>query len=207
MRIITVVLSCFAGALALLPQQAFAQSVSRTVELGAQFTTTKISDRERPNGIFQDINDTLIGGGVRIGYNISPRFAIEAEGNIFRRPSTDQGRRSQGLFGIKIGKRSENIGLFGKLRLGFMRFDRAFSFSATPLISLDMKDNVYLAVDLGGVVEFYPSRRTIIRFDLGDSIIRYSNRRVKNLQPGVIGDLDPYHGHNVQLGIGVGIRF
>ena len=207
MKRITVVLLCVTGVLALSGQQALAQSVPRTVELGAQFTTIKISDSEMPNGFFRDINDTLIGGGIRIGYNINRRLAIEAEGNIFRRPSTDQGRRSQGLFGVKAGKRSEAIGLFGKARFGFMRFDRTFAFTGAAPISLDIKNNVYPAIDLGGVLEIYPSRRTIVRFDLGDTIVRYSNRRVKDLQPGGIGNLDTYYGHNLQFGIGAGIRF
>lgn len=207
MRRITMGLLWLTAALSLLNQPAFAQSASRTVELGAQFTTTRISDTEMPNGFFRDISNTLIGGGVRIGYNLSQRIAVEAEGNIFRRPSTNQGRRSQGLFGIKTGKRYERVGLFGKARPGFMRFDRTFAFKSAGPISLDIKDNTYLALDLGGVVELYPSQRTIIRFDLGDAIIRYSNRRVRNLQPGGIGDLDTYYGHNLQFGVGVGIRF
>ena len=28
-------------------------------------------------------------------------------------------------------------------------------------------------MDVGGVVEFYPSRRVVTRFDVGDTIIRY----------------------------------
>lgn len=34
------------------------------------------------------------------------------------------------------------------------------------------------AVDLGGVVEWYPSKNTIVRFDAGDTIIRFGRRNV-----------------------------
>jgi len=49
------------------------------------------------------------------------------------------------------------------------------------------------ALDLGGVIEFYPSRRFVLRVDLGDTVIR-------NSQPGRTS-------HNFQFGAGIGIRF
>src|SRR5207248_1956566 len=57
------------------------------------------------------------------------------------------------------------------------------------------------------VLEFYPSRRTIVRFDAGDTMVRYG----KSFQP---INFDPAHlttapailKHNFQLTAGVGFR-
>jgi hypothetical protein len=74
-----------------------------------------------------DIDDTLAGGGIRLGYNITDKLSVEGEGNIFKLLSDPEGRRSKRLFGIKWGKRNENAGLCAKARPGFMRFDPNFS--------------------------------------------------------------------------------
>jgi len=36
---------------------------------------------------------------------------------------------------------------------------------------------MYFSMDVGGVVEFYPSRRIVTRPDIGDTIIRYGISR------------------------------
>jgi hypothetical protein len=55
------------------------------------------------------------------------------------------------------------------------------------------------AVDIGGIFEFYPTRRTIARFDLGDVMIR--NRSV-----GVPPCADCLS-HNLTSRFGVGVKF
>jgi hypothetical protein len=52
------------------------------------------------------------------------------------------------------------------------------------------------AFDMGGVVEFYPSRSTTVRFDLGDTIIRFRD-------PGYATQTT----HNLQFSAGFGFRF
>ena len=189
-------------------QQTFSQSLSRKAEIGGQFVLLKVSDD--PGEQFpapNDIEDTLVGGGIRFGYNISNSLAIEAEGNIFKRPSDREGRRSQGLFGVKWGKRNEKSGIFAKVRPGFMRFDRSFSFVRSGGNNTQDKTNVYLALDIGAVVEFYTSRRSIIRLDFGDTIVRYTNRQIEGFEPGAIPIVKTNYGHNFQFSVGVGFRF
>jgi hypothetical protein len=91
-------------------------------------------------------------GGIRLGYNLGKSLSVEAEGNIFARPSGREGRRSQGLFGIKWGKANQKAGIFGKVRPGFMRFDRIQSFVRSPLTNVEDKTNIYFALDVGAVV-------------------------------------------------------
>jgi hypothetical protein len=70
------------------------------------------------------------------------------------------------------------------------------------------------AFDLGGVLEFYPSKRIVTRFDAGDTLIKY-RRRDSNIPL-----FDPFGGvtlfpftvpgetrHNFQFSAGVGFRF
>ena len=46
----------------------------------------------------------------------------------------------------------------------------------------------YVATDIGGVVEYYPSSHTTIRIDAGDTILFYGGTAlgtVHNFQPGI----------------------
>lgn len=46
-----------------------------------------------------------------------------------------------------------------------------------PVFDLDrVVRSTHFSMDLGGVVEVYPSRRVIVRFDAGDTIVRYGPR-------------------------------
>jgi hypothetical protein len=51
------------------------------------------------------------------------------------------------------------------------------------------------ALDYGGVVELYPARPFALRFDVGDTVIRYSNF------------VTPFFTHNLQISTGVALRF
>jgi hypothetical protein len=61
-----------------------------------------------------------------------------------------------------------------------------------------------LAVDVGGVLELYPSRRAIVRLDAGDTIVR-----IRNATAGVIGApaVTTDTTHNFQFSVGFGYRF
>ena len=189
-------------------QFTLAQSRTRKVEVGAQLTILRITnDQEGQFPLPKDIEDTLVGGGIRLGFNITNTFTVEAEGNMFIRPSEFEGRRSEGFFGIKWGRRSEKAGVFAKARPGFTRFDRILTFVRSPETNVVDKTNVYFALDLGAVVEVYPSRRSIIRFDFGDTIVRFTNRRIEGLEMVNIPILKTYYGHHFQFSAGVGFRF
>jgi hypothetical protein len=57
-------------------------------------------------------------------------------------------------------------------------------------------------LDLGGVVELYPSRRVIIRFDVGDTV-----RRIGNQNLPLFSSRETSTRHSLQFSTGVGLRF
>lgn len=169
------------------------------------------------------------GFGARIGYNFTENVALEAEGNFFpREREFGGGRRSQALFGIKAGKRFEEVGVFVKARPGFVRFSQGDLSRPRPGIAcvavipppagcFEPTPQTHFAFDLGGVLEYYPSRRTLIRFDAGDTVIRMGEHRVpivlnpeadsSTARQVVVGVAPSDTTHNFQGSIGFGIRF
>lgn len=179
--------SLFAAAILLALAGVAAQAQSRyndtsKIEIGGQFVVTRLSDV---------IDDTNVGGGGRVTYNFTPNIALEGEMNYFPQDLTLIGATSsyQGLFGLKTGIRSEKAGIFGKIRPGFTRFDRISPMTTATQFTLD----------LGAVLELYPSHRTVVRFDIGDTMINYSTDLVPAASTGT--------SHNLQFGIGFGYRF
>lgn len=168
-------------------KDARAQSDGPKVDLGAQFSVIR----------FRDFDTTDAGVGGRIGYHFNDYISAEAEFNFF--PSDkdglfESGRKTQGLFGIKTGIRSEAAGIYGKIRPGFVRFSRNFDGFE------DSKTD--FALDVGGVLELYPSERSVVRFDVGDTIVYVGQR--SGALGALVGD---FTSHNFQFSIGVGIRF
>ena len=166
------------------------------------------------------------GFGARIGYNLTRDVTLEAEGNFFPRERAldddefNGGRKLQGLFGIKAGKRFESVGIFAKARPGFVNFDQGdlrlrpdilcVQIVPTPIGCFETRGRTDFAFDVGGVVELYPTARSIIRLDAGDTILRTGRHTVPVTVPnrgtfvvGVGSDTT----HNFQGSVGVGVRF
>jgi hypothetical protein len=169
-------------------------------------------------------HESVFGFGGRVGYNFSRYFAAEAELNFF--PQDDDvkaGRKIQGLFGVKAGKHFDKIGIFAKARPGFIRYEKGdyvfrsgivcLTIFPPPLACMQPVARTNFAIDLGGVVELYPSERTIIRFDAGDTIVRLPARSVAapdpDFGPGVLfGVPVPAETkHQFQGSVGFGFRF
>jgi Outer membrane protein beta-barrel domain len=172
-------------------QNAQAQSQSETpkVEIGAHYTFLRLRDF--------DTNDNGI--GTRVTFNLAESFGLEGELNFFPQGrinfatlASANSRRTQGLFGVKTGMRSEKFGIFGKFRPGFMRFSEGDSI---PGLSSSRTE---FAFDFGGVFEIYPSRHVALRVDLGDTVIRFSN-------PAIVAQ--PFYSNNLQIGTGIAFRF
>lgn len=186
----------------------------RRFEVGAQVSTLSIDDARGAQGRRE------AGFGGRLAYNVSDHVALEAEVNYFPRDyrliTTDftGGRVIQGLFGVKAGIRRGRFGLFGKARPGFQSSGRAVR-AAFPngngpdpsnRFGLEFFRATQLTADVGGVVEYYPSRRTILRVDVGDTITRYPDIQFIRFPEGVPGTEDVYM-HNAQVSVGFGFRF
>ena len=200
-------------ALLLFDQPARAQEQDAPkVEIGVQYSSLSINlpgfgGTENAPGV-----------GARVTYNLNDYFAVEAEGNIFPAVTptdyTTGGDPRQVQFGVKAGKRWKRFGLFAKARPGFVSFSETLvpvqgQSGAITVFSFDRERKTHFSTDVGGVLEFYPSRRMLVRFDGGDTIIRYGeHQEFLNTSTGlVIGPVAPEVKHNFQFTAGVGFRF
>jgi hypothetical protein len=195
-----------------LPQQARAQAEDAPrYEVGGQFSILR---RREPS------TDTRPGFGGRFTVNLTDNVAAEAQVDFYPGESPFKGgRMTSGLFGFKAGKRYQRFGIYAKARPGFVHFSRAFAgFTEVPttgnppssFFEPQFRGQTEFAVDLGGVVEFYPTRRIVTRFDVGDTIIRYKERttNVVVVNNGLLPFTQPGETrHNIQFSAGIGFRF
>ena len=163
------------------------------------------------------------GFGGRFTFNLNDNIAFEAEGNYFTRDRIGlpdpSGHMFQAQFGGKVGKRFDRWGVFAKARPGFVGFTevselistRVLTFPFPPFQAIvgDFRTVHQLnpSLDLGGVVEFYVSRRWMARFDVGDTIIRYRELRTSGNASAPIFTRPPEWRHNLQISSGIGFRF
>ena len=186
-------------------------------EVGAQFSVLGINDPQGLNDIFPR---TELGMGGRLSYNLNRHFALEAEVNFFPRDyrkvrsNFTGGRMTEGLFGLKAGLRKNKFGIFGKVRPGFESSGRAEIARfpngngpdrQNPFGFEDMRATQF-ALDVGGVFELYPSRRTIVRFDFGDTIVRYPGIPFTQIPQGTIV-VKSLYSNKLQFSAGLGFRF
>jgi len=173
---------------------------------------------------------TQPGFGGRFGYNLNSNVSFEAELNVF--PGADSfstpeefndGSFLEGLFGVKIGKRFEKVGIFGKARPGFLYASKGdlegkpntvcIAIFPPPAGCFQTTSTTNFALDVGGVVEVYPTARTVIRFDFGDTMIRHGERNVTGTFQGfatpLVGVLriPEETTHNFQGTVGIAFRF
>jgi len=213
-----------------------AQSDDKKFEVGGQFSVLRVPRRSIsvtttpcivapcPTTIVTTQNrDSNYGFGGRFGYRASEYLTLEAEGNFFPRDSVlDDGKKVQGFFGVKAGKRLERFGVFAKARPGFARYSRGdyqavggcIAVFPPPIGCFQPVARTNFAIDLGGVFEYYPTKRTIIRFDAGDTIVRLPARNVVAFQANpptifslVVVPAAAETTHNFQAGVGFGFRF
>lgn len=199
-KLVRIIVVCF---LVLDSREVHAQSETPRFEIGTQFTALRLKE-------FMILDArTMSGLGVRFTYNITNKIAVDAEGNYFGKDDFFGGRRvTQGLFGVKAGVRRRRLGVFGKARPGFLRFKdplvcvipEGCPSEPSPRFAISYA----FAFDVGGVVEFYPSRRISLRTDIGDTIVRF-DRGVLFIN----GQPHPVHftSHNVQFSTGISFRF
>ena len=154
----------------------------------------KVPSYEIGGNIFSFGGDDLgfgWGAGSRFTYNLNSYIAFDSEVDFFL-PDEGPPYATQGLFGIKAGKHTKHVGIFAKVRPGFQ----------TNFVVND-REQARLALDVGGVAEFYPNRHVVLRLDAGDVIIPFGNNLVgEGLFAQRLGTT-----HNLQASLGVGIRF
>jgi hypothetical protein len=192
---------------------AVAQSDRPAIEVGGQVTLLRLTDS----------STTSTGFGGRFSVNLFRWLSVDTEMNYF--PSDDfkvapsipdppppsyqpawisyQRRRTELLAGARIGYRGDRWGLFGKVRPGFTHLTNegincAGAGCALMLFAVP-EYRTEFALDLGGVAEFYPTRRTVARFDFGDTMIRHRSTAVPPCAECT--------SHNFTSRIGIGLKF
>jgi Outer membrane protein beta-barrel domain len=183
-------------------------------EVGGLLTILSLSDfqsRQFPLDNFRG-NSTMAGIGGRYAFNLNKHFAIDAEANFFPENhllNEEFGQKMQGFIGLKAGIRKKKFGVFAKARPGVMWFGEFTSkgnCSTTPSVTVCGVDHEKdFAMDVGGVVEFYPADRLIVRIDAGDTIIFYPQRVVATFP--TLVQVPEETKNNFQLSFGVGWRF
>ena len=179
---------------------AVAQSTKDKIEIGVQTTSLTLVQPD-----FSFFDDTQAGIGGRVTYNFNRSIAAEAEINFFPQKQfvlNADGSAIQAQFGVKLGKRFEKFGLFGKVRPGVLSVNRVFSFINPPgsqggAFDFTIERRNFFTIDAGGVLELYPSRRTVVRFEAGDTAIRH---------PSQFGLVRSKFNHNFQFTAGVAFR-
>jgi hypothetical protein len=191
-------------------QPSSAQPSSSRFAAGGQISALRLG------GALDDASSGLAGFGGHLTYDMGRWVTLEGEVDFFpndrlkydRPPSgsdfrlTHHRRRLEGFVGPKVGLRMERFGVFGKVRPGFSRLMGrgvdcvgvacAYINYITPTYKTDF------ALDLGAVLEFYPSSSTIARVDLGDTMVRQNSQA------------PPCRGcttHNFSPRVGFGFRF
>jgi hypothetical protein len=201
-------LSCSAIAVCALAGNAVAQTTAR-FDVAVQTSVLRL-----------DTNGTTNAGiGGRFSFELTRRISLDAEATFF--PSDDfealvvaattpgeeglvfHRRRVDVFGGVKAAVlRGPRIAVFGKVRPGLTRLSHRGvecigDVCARILIALPEYRNEF-ALDAGGIVEIYPTGRTILRVDIGDTMIRH-----RSAAP----PCNNCTTHNFSTRFGVGFRF
>ena len=144
----------------------------------------------------RDLHEGPGGVGGRFTYNVNDYLAVEAEANYFPQNPSGNFGETTGFAGVKAGKRVYKIGMFAKARPGFINF-------GSDAFDLRLSKKNFFAMDVGGVIEFYPARYAVVRLDFSDVIIPYGGATyLFTLPPTRLGT-----SHNFQQSFSIGMRF
>jgi Outer membrane protein beta-barrel domain len=197
------------------PQQS--EKKPAKIEVGIHFSALNIGPMDERFALTGD-HVSEAGAGVRASYNLTRYLALEGEINYFPNENSATfdrgGNLTQGQFGMKVGKRFDKFGIFAKARPGFLNFSRVLTQTGTQTFIaggqtftfpvFEIKRRNFFSLDVGGVVEFYPSRRVLVRFDVGDTMVH------KGDLPPFVAGASPLEGgieHKFQFSSGIGFRF
>jgi hypothetical protein len=197
-----------------------AQSDVQRVEIGGHFIMmSKFDAVDRTAGELTEETDEFtlnlnLGLGGRFTVNLTRYLAMETEWNVLPQINEYTGRKSQWFYGAKLGVRKNSYGIFAKARPGYMYMSREYCddypvFEGNYKCLGTYKKNP--AFDVGGVLEYYPNKRSIVRLDVGDTIVHFNhiNRYRPELGPEFNVATQVFGGttHSLQINLGVGIRF
>jgi hypothetical protein len=139
----------------------------RRLEFGTQYTSISLLVISSTcSGLA--CRKSLSGFGTNLSYNLTRGIAFDSALNFI---AAQQGTKPmmEGLFGVRLGARTEHVGVFAKLRPGFIYHENALPIRGESVQSSLTR----FAADLGGTVEYYPKQQTTLRVDFGTTLVRY----------------------------------
>jgi hypothetical protein len=202
-------LACLFVLLVGLASSGGAQDLPGRFEAGGSFTVIKSSG----------VGGGPFGPGIEGDVNFGRHLALDGALNWLpeRFGLVSGGRAVQGLIGAKVGTRFQHFGVFAKVRPGFISTGNAIrslviDFSPTVISSPPILGRLTeTALDLGGVVEYYPARHWALRYDLGNTMLFENPIRftvIGNVPPGfVIGRVEGGTSNHFQFSTSVHYRF
>jgi hypothetical protein len=118
------------------------------------------------------------------------------------------GRTLQAVGGLRAGVRRGRIGVFAKVRPGIQLFTLTEqSVSATPTEPANLTTSPFadVALDVGGILEFYATRRMVLRLDAGQTVVIYRARTIPTF--GQNASVPEFSANALQVSLGLGFRF
>ncbi len=190
------VLSCAALSLLLACcSSAHAQENHPKYEVGIHYAALNVTEK----------SDKDSGVGMRFTYNLNDYLGVEAETTAYPRSVEGGGNNArQGLFGLRLGKRNEHFGVFAKARPGVTRF---YLLGVMPGPNTFEQGHSRFAFDVGGVFEYYPHRNAAVRVDVGDTIVRFKPGDFFYQRLDQPMFVQRKLSHNLQINVGVALRF
>jgi hypothetical protein len=123
------------------------------------------------------------GGGFTFSYRMTRFVSVDSEFNLF--PGSGKTSKTGGaqevLAGLKVGHSFRSWGVFSQVRPGFIHYDKTL----VPGSTTDYESTTRFALDLGGVVEYYASRHSTFRFNIGTTLVHYLTGHPDPNQPPV----------------------
>lgn len=187
-----VVAALAAGAVLAVAGGASAQDGGAGTTVGVQYAALRL-----------DVPDeTRSGVGGWVSIDLARWMSVDASLSVWPGRDDITGRQVQLLAGARAGWRTGRLGIFGRVRPGFVHFTDRFIAPGTVCILIFptpescLIDKTNFALDLGGSVEVYPARALVVRVDAGNTMIRFA----RDAQPAEWTN-------NLQVTAGVGWRF
>jgi hypothetical protein len=156
-----------------------------------------------------------LGIGGRLAWHADDLLSFEGELTFFPSDYPDHAvpfssRRVEGLFGLTAGLRFGVVRPFAKFRAGFLDVAEApepfacIQIFPPPLSCTLGGGRTLPAFDVGGGVDVNVTRRTFVRIEAGDRMLKYPAPALD--ADGVAHD-QPFFAHGLRFAAGVGLRF
>jgi Outer membrane protein beta-barrel domain len=143
-------------------------------------------------------------------YNLSPRVSLGANlawiAGFQQGEYADEGHELLFTAGIKAGWQYRRWGLFARVAPGLASFDHGLGIAQYPATSFTLYPRTHFALEEGAVVEYYPTRHTVVRVDAGQTLITEFDQVL--LREGPATETIPGHvASHFALALSAGYRF